>query len=468
MLPDTDSVSLVMVPAVDASLFVEVREEPAGTQQRTERQVVSAGTRVEFRLEGLRRDQAYTYRVLVKRAGDAGPHEPRRHHRFRTTREPGQTFSFAYATDAHTWNIFSQHLWGSMAQIPIAFLRQGLTNLAEDDLDFVVLGGDTTVTHLIGGVGGAEAGIHYEPGSVTSGEQGILRYRRVFGSDLIGLPMASLPFVYVLGNHEAEVGFATPAGPCGFFDDTALASEIGRRTLFADPHEVYGGNPEGSYYAFESGDALVVVLDVLRYVPSLPTTANHWTLGPTQLAWLQDVLSESDATWTFVFAEHLVGGEKPLILNCYWYARGGLRATSNDLPTGVFKGEQKQVQALLEDTVDDGGAAFFLCGHDHVSITPTEKFHPDGTGTNVWYVKGGQLGASNPAWAADPNFQREMDWDVDGVPDYTTDTIGSMKRGYFRITVDGRQSVTFDYVQTNVNDPEVNGTTLYSRTILAR
>jgi hypothetical protein len=83
-------------------------------------------------------------------------------------------------------------------------------------------------------------------------------------------------------------------------------------------------------------------------------------------------------------------------------------------------------------------------------------------------VKGGQLGAYNPAWAADPNFQREMDWDVDGVPDYTTDTIGSMKRGYFRITVDGRRSVTFDYVQTDVNDPDVNGTTLYSRTIDAR
>jgi hypothetical protein len=298
MLPDANGVSLVMVPAVDASLYVEYREEPSGTWQTTARRVVTASQRVEFRLEGLRRDRAHTYRVMARRAGEKAPHEPRRFHGFRTTREPGRTFSFAYATDAHTWNIFSQHLWGSMAQIPIASLRQGLTNLTEDDLDFVVLGGDTTVTHLIGGAGGEEDGIVYEPGSVSSGQQGILRYRRVFGPDLIGLPMPSLPFVYVLGNHEAEVGFATPAGPCGFFDDAALGSEIGRRALFSDPHEVYGGNEEGSYYAFESGDALVVVLDVLRYVPSLPATANHWTLGPEQMAWLEDVLAESSSTAT--------------------------------------------------------------------------------------------------------------------------------------------------------------------------
>lgn len=468
MLPDATTVSLVMVPAVDASLFVELRKLPDGLPWRTAVQVVPAEGTARFHLDGLRRDQAYTYRVWVKPLGSAGNHAPRRQFSFHTTRARDRTFSFAYASDAHTWSIFSQHTWGSMAQVPIAYLRRGLRNLAEDDLDFVVLGGDTIVTHILGGVGGTENGVYYAPGSVMTSEQGILRYRRAFGPDLLGLALHDLPFVYVLGNHEAEAGFATPLGPCGFFDSTAAASQTGRQQLFASPYDVYGGNVEGSYYSFESGDALIVVLDVMRYVPVLPTSVNHWTLGAAQLAWLQDVLEQSRATWKFVFAEHLVGGEKPLILDCYWYARGGLRATNNNLPTGVFKGEQAQIQALLEDTVAPGGASFFLCGHDHVSITPTEKLVADGSGSGVWYVKGGQIGAFNPNWLASPAFQNEMDWDLDGIPDYVTDTVGSRKRGYFRITVDGPQAVTFDYVQTNVNDPAINGTTLYTRTITGR
>jgi phosphodiesterase/alkaline phosphatase D-like protein len=67
-----------------------------------------------------------------------------------------------------------------------------------------------------------------------------------------------------------------------------------------------------NFYAWTWGDALFIVLDPLRY--TLPDSVDYpdepadYTLGETQLRWLEDVLANSTAKWKFLFAHHLVGG----------------------------------------------------------------------------------------------------------------------------------------------------------------
>jgi len=467
-LPTARGVSLAVMPAEDAWLALEYGPRGGRLHRRTPPRLVAAGQSARFRIDDLLPDREYGYRLLVAAAGDRGPLRPRAEHSFRTLRTPGATFSFAYATDSH---LFETWAWatfvGTQAYVDgLAHFRNLMSTMAHDDLDFLVIGGDFAQTLCNNCPGGSDGGLTYSGGTTTSFADALARYVRIFATDLYGRVAHSLPVLTVIGNHDGEAGLqANPA--------VEAASLTARLATLPNPHPVYGGNPEGSYYAFETGDALVVVLDVMRYTLTKPQTADDWTLGAEQLAWLADTLAASDRTWTFVFAEHLDGGEDtPGVLGAgYYYGRGGLRATNDNLPSGTFKGEQSVVQALLEQHVETdrvaGGAAFFLSGHDHVAIGPLEKPRPDGSGTNTYYVTGGRAGYRAPSWALDPQFKLESDWDLDGTADYETDVAGSKKPGFFRITVRGRQSVTFDYVRSHLFNPELDGSALYSRTITA-
>ncbi|MCP5116086.1 MAG: hypothetical protein GY953_35110, partial [bacterium] len=68
-----------------------------------------------------------------------------------------------------------------------------------------------------------------------------------------------------------------------------------------------------NYYAWEWGDALFVVLDPFWYTPTPPESrSGSWslTLGREQYDWLKQTLETSEATFKFVFAHNLVGGQE--------------------------------------------------------------------------------------------------------------------------------------------------------------
>ena len=234
--------------------------------------------------------------------------------------------------------------------------------------------------------------------------------------------------------------------------------------LFVNPYAIYEGDPEGRYYAYETGDALIIVIDVMGNTTTYPLSADEW------------ILQNSNSMWKFIFVEHLDGGEQspsdiPTAGQCpqpYHYGRGGLRATDDNKPTGVFKGEQAIIQTWMEQYNTSGGATFFLSGHDHVAIIPTEKPNPDGSGTDTYMVKGGQMGSTPAPWAESQIFKKEMDWDMDGIADYKSNTVGTEERGYFKITIHGKQSVRFVYIASDRSNPAINNTAILTKTIYAK
>jgi hypothetical protein len=103
------------------------------------------------------------------------------------------------------------------------------------------------------------------------------------------------------------------------------------------------------YFAFEWGDALLVVMDVIKYKDrtNVNPSPARFHVGQAQLSWLTSVLQNSTRRWKFVFKHHLFGGGIPP------YGRGGAAF--------AFDYEQAQIQSLAEQY----GAHIFHA-HDHV------------------------------------------------------------------------------------------------------
>jgi predicted phosphodiesterase len=121
-----------------------------------------------------------------------------------------------------------------------------------------------------------------------------------------------------------------------------------------------GGGEHEDYYAWTWGDALFVVLNVASYTPTAHTlsedddgTADDWTLGAEQLAWLEATLEASTERFELLFIHHPAGGRGGDEKNSA-YGRGGGRAAR--------VGEQARIHQLMLEH----GVEVFFYGHDHV------------------------------------------------------------------------------------------------------
>ena len=438
--PTADGVTITLLPAQPVVLSVAYGETEA-LGQRTQPRRHEAGRRATVRLEGLAPDTEYFYRVDVR--GQL----PRPVHSFRTLRNPGSTFSFAVAGDSHAWAVWSK---GECGNSPpnLDLLERTLFNLRLDDsLDFVVLGSDFGMTKCGSCSPCSVSGLPVSGQTIDSALDAELRYRQVFSNDLWGRVAADLPMLTVMGDHEAEQGWVAPT--------LFHWSRAGREKHLPHPGEVYDGGQDSHHYALESGDLLLVVLDIHRNTFERPTSPEHYTLGPAQMAWFERTLRSSDARFKVVLAEHLLGGMHQGAAETIWKGRGGIRATHNGQPNGVFLGEQALIHALMKEH----GAQVFLSFQDHV-VAHGEKLDADFVPEGVHYVIGGRSSGVSPP-AANLDWYREtMDYDGDGVPEYETDVTGTRKVGYFRITVHGRERLQFEYVETGLGFLSNNGETL--------
>ena len=119
-------------------------------------------------------------------------------------------------------------------------------------------------------------------------------------------------------NHEGESGWQLNGTP----NNIAVWATLARKRYFPNPAadafysastvaEPFVGTRD-SFYAFEWGDALFVMLDPFWYTRTRPNTDRwRWTLGEAQYQWLRRVLEGSTARFKFVFLHHLVGGATP-------------------------------------------------------------------------------------------------------------------------------------------------------------
>ncbi len=385
--PTDNSITFNIITDLDAEFYIDYGiTQNIYTQEKGPFEVIGSGenpsypiTPFEFVIDGLQADTRYYYRLRYRQDGitewDLGEE-----HSFMTQRAPGESFVFTIVSDSHLGQ------YGGQTADELELYRTTIQNIIADNPDFHIDNGDTFAmdpSPLGTGMTEAEASAAYY-------------VQRPF----LGPLTNSVPFYFVIGNHENEEGWN--------FDDVFAApdqslAKVGmkyRKLMYPNPipDDFYSGNtdlfdpPIGDdgyhedYYAWQWGDALFVVLDPFHYSLVWPDdygeayggegqdgevsgTRWDWSLGIEQYLWLKETLENSTAKYKFVFTHHVTGGSTV-------YGRGGQSAVElfewggkNDDGTWGFdthrpasEGWTKPVHQIMVDN----GVDIFFHGHDHM------------------------------------------------------------------------------------------------------
>jgi hypothetical protein len=331
-------VNVVLRSGDPSTLDLQVR--PAGTSDwlPVDPPLVPAPDVAQWTVTGLQPGLRHAYRVLgggdVLYEGSAV-----------TARPPGTPFTFSLITDTHIeardpvpdGMTVVDDGYGTMEQTMLEVMPE----VAASAPDLVLNLGDMLDTH--------QFGFNAPPPDSRWARLGYLNYRRLLGD--VGAQAAHFP---VIGNWDGESGCNTP---------DEIARSTSQRMLYAPgpspTNYLEGGSANEDYYAFTWGDALFIILNVMTYTPTChlldtyPGLPDDWTLGATQLAWLERTLAGASAKWRFLFIHHTVGGAAGNPTDSA-YGRGGGQA--------AHVGEQATVHALMLQY----GAQIFFYAHDHV------------------------------------------------------------------------------------------------------
>lgn len=343
-----------------------------GSSQSTPTVVVPAEQPGLLELTGLSSNALCHYRLRYRLAGSADAFTVGPEHSFHTQRTEGAPFTFTTEADSHLWDRWQDPV--TSADVGELYTRV-LNNVAADSPDFHFSLGDYSNTEYS-----------------NTQTQAIDRYlieRRFQGQIL-----HSIPFFFVLGNHEGEQGWRRSPP-----DSVMIWSERSRKMLIANPRpdRFYTGCPDSaasgpgrreSYYAWEWGDALFVVLDPFWYTMTRPYhldfdwksggTGWDWTLGPDQYEWLYRTLQASTRRWKIVLLHHVAGGVQ---IAGDVNGRGGIEVAKwrvAQRPTFEWGGEDEAgmtafplkrpgwLHGPVHDLLVDNGVNLVIHGHDHL------------------------------------------------------------------------------------------------------
>ncbi|MFM8385244.1 MAG: metallophosphoesterase family protein [Planctomycetia bacterium] len=311
-----------------------------GPSRRTDMQSFPAGKAVELRLSGLAPGTAHVLVPLTRRTPSDGL-EPGASMRFVTGRPRGTPFTFTVQADSHLDHPMAPVLYDRS-------LRAASTSRPDFHVDL----GDTFMVDKHG--------------------KDFRASRALFEAQRWWFSRVGVPVFLVQGNHDGEAGSRDRGQP----GDMPRWSRALREELFPqpppDPSLVVplGDLPPfpAQAYAFEWGDAQVIVLD--PFAPTRPARGRvqdgwDWTLGPEQHAWLARTLASSEARIRFVFIHHLVGGLTR-------EGRGGAEAArlyewGGHDPDGTRSFEQRRPGwgTPVHELLQRHGPAVVLHGHDH-------------------------------------------------------------------------------------------------------
>ncbi len=288
--PTDHSVTVSVLFSEPVLAYFVYGKSPADLSLATDTALSQAGAPLVMDLQDLASDTRYYYRTVYKKpAGGNFIFGPTR--TFHTQRAPGSPFTFLIEADEHLYD---------RKGVPRLYAIC-LQNQAQDSADFMLSLGDTF-------------GDDHTPLETGSEDMRLLHldYRQYLGK-----VCHSMPFFFCLGNHEGESGYWLDQTPP---ENIAVYGTLWRKFYYPNPvpNDFYSGNatvePYGiglpeNYYAFTWGDALFVILDVYRDCDINEKPKNwDWTLGKTQYDWLKNTLETSTASFKFVFAHQLVGG----------------------------------------------------------------------------------------------------------------------------------------------------------------
>lgn len=295
------------------------------TNQTNELTGFSENDPILFNLATLSPNTRYYYRVDYD-AGDGWVY--RDEYVFHTQRPPGESFRFSIVTDLH---VLPLDLTDGTRELVLQNIFQGGADI------LLSLGDDYALAY------------QQEDPYAWKSEETLLEYWGIL-REFWDIACHSMFYLPVNGNHEGLWGW-TEATPeyTNILDGKKRYLPVPDSTTFPE-----GGDDDGRYGAFTWGDALFVWLDVLGFCeldPFLVEDNSHYILGEDQRIFLETTLANSSATWKFIFAHHLFGGDDG------WYPGYG-RGNAND----AFSHDQATVQSLMEQY----GAQAFFYGHDHV------------------------------------------------------------------------------------------------------
>ncbi len=328
--PTDTSVQIHLIPRHDMEL--SVRYGAGELNQSTLPVTVRAGEPHIFRIENLKPDTEYVYRI----EGEV--------RRFHTARALGRSFSFAVQADPHLDENSNLTVYSNT-----------LNSIAAAKPDFLVDLGDTSMVDKL-----------------PQKTDAAMTQRNLLMRNWVGKVAHSVPLFMALGNHDGECGW--------LFDNTDKNSAVHatniRKQFYpvapdrfyssAAPDEKFCGTVR-SYYSWTWGDALFVVIDPYRCTTQKPgkkTDGWGFTLGETQYRWLRATLENSTAKTKFVFGHQLVGGDEQGrggAERADWYEWGG-----HD-PDGTYSFDKKRpgwgkpIHQLFVDT----GVNVYFHGHDH-------------------------------------------------------------------------------------------------------
>ena len=428
----TDSSITVNVLADEAlELYLQYGTVSGNLTQQTTAVFSTANVPIELDITGLQPNTRYYYRLMYRQLG-GGSFMAREENTFHTQRAPGSTFTFTIQADAHV----GQPVLGDQEMY-----FQTLFNQTLDQPDFMIDLGDALRVGLT-------------EGSIVSG---YLLHRQALG--LLG---GSIPAFMVIGNVDNEEGWFRNGTP----NNQAVWGTNARKLYLPNPvpNQFYTGDTDNwssegvsgdglreSYYAFEWGDALFVVLDPYWHTTTKPHSETggydpgsgsgdgwDWTLGDSQYFWLKNTLEQSNATFKFVFAHHTTSGPPQEL-----FPRGGAEAAPyfewgglNANGSYGFNVRRPSWPMPIHDLMVANGVDVFFHGHDHVFA------YEELDGIVYQEVPQPSDPSYGTGWIEDGNFYNGADL--------------VNNSGHMRVTI-GPNAATVEYVRAFLNGESQGG-----------
>ena len=346
--PTATSVTVNALADKDLEVYFEYGPSAGSYTLQTQAKTFPANTPIEQVMDRLQPDHQHYYRMRYRETG-AAAFSAGEEHTFHTQRARGSTFTVDIQADPHM----------DENSDPATF-RLTLENMLSDKPDFLVDLGDTFMSDKL------------SPPTYQAVLDRALLLRSYYA-----LAGHSVPLFLALGNHEGEWGSRLT----NTAENLPVWDTLIRKLYFPNPfpdgfysggsqEEKYVGLRE-SYYAWEWGDALFVVLDPYWYTPQSPELSGDWslTLGRVQYEWLKRTLEVSRSTFKFVFCHNLVGGWNK---NGTGQMRGGIEAAKYlewggynlDDTWGFDKARPGWAMPIHQLLVANNVTIFFH-GHDH-------------------------------------------------------------------------------------------------------
>jgi len=342
----------ILSPDQSGTLTIQYGTASGAYTSTTSPVALKAGTPVTISMTSLTANTQYYYRVNLQLT--SGITTSAGEYIFHTARPAGSTFTFTVQADSHLDENSN-----------LVVYRTALDNMLADQGDFHIDLGDTFMCE--------KNSAPFTAIAQTAPSQAIVDARYNYERSNFGILAPSSPLFLVNGNHEGEAGWLND----GTGSNIAIWTVRARQTNFLNPvpDTFYSGDSavtpyvgqRASWYAWQWGDALFIVLDPFWYTTQKPGS-NGWnlTLGSNQYNWLQQTLAASSATYKFVFIHNLVGG-------LLGQMRGGVEAApfyewggNNSDGTAGFSQMRPGWSMPIHQLLAKYGVTAVFHGHDHL------------------------------------------------------------------------------------------------------